>query len=405
MEKIIHLLERQLGLLLSKFEISHCYLDSFRTTVLVAIVIILSILVNFLTKKVLLTAVIIATKKSKTVWDDILLEKKVFERLAKLAPCIFIYWATPHIISGAPDIVGGLQRVVESFMVFFVAYTLDAFLNAVHTIYLMYPFSKQKPIKGYIQVVKILIYFISGIIILSILFDKSVVYFFSGLGALAAVLMLIFKDSIMGLVSGIQLSSNNMLKPGDYITMPKHNVDGSVTEISLHTVKVENWDKSIVTIPTYALISESFQNWKGIEEAGCRRIKRSLLIDIKTIQVVNSDLQNAIKQLPIMKAFIEESQKSNPSILSEMTNIGYLRKYIELCLRAEPSIKQDAVILVRTLQPTENGLPIEVSAFCTETVLINFENIQSRFFEHVVAVVGVFGLQIFQRPSGHDFAS
>ncbi|MCK4853828.1 MAG: mechanosensitive ion channel, partial [Bacteroidales bacterium] len=289
-------------------------------------------------------------------------------------------------------------------------------INALHQIYLTTPISQGRPIKGYVQVVKIIIYFIAIILIIASLTKESPGKLLTGLGAMAAVLMLVFKDTILGFVASIQLSANKMVVPGDWISMPSHNADGTVLDISLNTVKVQNWDKTIATVPTYALVSESFQNWKGMEESGGRRIKRSINIDMNSVRFVDDELADRFKKIQFLKDYVvsreaeiikyNEEHKIDGSILvngRRMTNLGTFRKYIEEYLHRHPKIHNDMTFLVRQLQPDERGLPIEIYVFSNDQAWANYEAIQADIFDHILAVIPEFELRVFQSPSGRDF--
>lgn len=400
--------------LFTKAGMPELWAHTLNTIGLFSITITVAIAIDFLTKKIILGTIKKVVRSSKTSWDDTLFEQKVFKRLAHIVPIAFVYIAIPTIFYNTPFLVSIFQSATKCIILLLFALAIDSLLNSILAIYNSYEFSKNKPIKGYIQVLKILTYFIIAIIILSILLNKSVVYFFSGLGALAAVLMLVFKDSILGLVAGIQLTSNNMVKQGDWITSQKHSADGTVLEISLHTVKVQNWDKTITTIPTYALISDSFQNWKGMEESGGRRIKRTVSIDMKTIKFCDINLLEKLKKITILKNYItdklNEIEKHNSSIDKSikingraLTNIGVFRKYLELYLRNHPKIHQELTFLVRHLQPLDKGLPIEIYIFTNKNAWAEYEEIQADIFDHIFAVVTEFELEIFQSPSGNDF--
>lgn len=374
--------------------------------------------IRFVLKTIILKIISKLVRNTKTFWDDIILERNTFNRISYLIPGIITLSILPSLESYLFDFYSIIYTIIQLYIIAFIALTIDSFLNACHDIYLNYEISKQRPIKSYIQLVKIIIYFISGIIFLSIIFDKSVVYFFSGLGALAAVLLLVFKDSILGLVAGVQLSTNDMLKVGDWITIPGKNADGDVIEITLHTVKIQNFDKTITTIPTYTLVSDSFQNWRGMQNAGGRRIKRSLKINMKTVRLLTQDDIDRLKNIQILNPYLEEKEQelanyntihnTNPTSKvngRSLTNIGSFRKYIELYLKSHTAIKNDMTLLVRQLQPQNDGLPIEIYTFTNTTVWADYESIQSDIFDHLLAVIHEFDLSIFQLPSGHDLAN
>jgi miniconductance mechanosensitive channel len=288
-------------------------------------------------------------------------------------------------------------------------------LKASNDIYSTTPYAASRSIKGYIQLVMILVYFISGIFIVAFIFDKSPLVLFGGLSAVAAVLLIVFKDTILGLVASIQLSANKMLKPGDWIEIPKLNTNGTVIDISLNTVKVQNFDNTISTIPTYSLVSDSFVNWSGMEESDGRRIKRSINIDMKSVRFCDEQMLDRLDHFRLIKSFLTGKQnlitsKNNKAGIEaeliadeyRLTNLGIFRKYLEEYLKNDPAINKDMTILVRQLQATETGIPIEIYAFSKEKRWIEYEAIQDNIFDHILAVIPEFGLQIFQLPSGHD---
>ncbi|WP_330389711.1 mechanosensitive ion channel family protein [Cellulosilyticum sp. I15G10I2] len=380
----------------------------------VMIVLIISLIVDLIVRKVLLRYIKSYAAKTKAKWDDVLVEKKVFERLARIVPIGIIHAFAPVF----PAYEVWIQRIAFSFIVFIVLLAINRFLDAMNTIYLKYEISKIRPIKGYLQVVEIIAYVIGTIVIVSVLIDRSPWILLSGIGAATAVLLLIFQNSILGLVASIQISSNNMLQIGDWIEMPKYGADGDVLEISLHTVKVQNFDKTITTIPTHALISESFKNWRGMQEAGGRRIKRAVYIDVTSIKFCDEAMLERFEKIEYLKAYLQNKRKeiaaynkiydvNDPHIVNgrHLTNIGTFRMYIENYLRHHPKVSQDMIHIVRQLPPSENGLPIEIYAFTSEIAWENYESIQADLFDHILAIVPEFDLRIYQRPTGHDFSS
>lgn len=293
---------------------------------------------------------------------------------------------------------------------------INALLNASLGIYNTYEISNRIPIKGFIQVFKIIIYFICFILIISILLNKTPIILFSSLGALTAVLMFIFKDPILGFIAGIQLSANQMVAKGDWISMPKYGADGNIIDIALTTVKIQNWDKTITTIPTYTLITESFKNWRGMSESGGRRIKRSINIDINTIRFCTEEMLSRFKEIHYISGYLKktetETQVYNQKLNVDhsnlvngrrMTNIGTFRAYVETYLRNQPMINKEMTFLVRQLAPTEHGLPIEIYVFSKVQEWGEYESIQANIFDHILAVVPEFDLRVFQDPSGRDF--
>jgi miniconductance mechanosensitive channel len=383
---------------------------------IVVLIIVLSFIVYLIAKHFILKGVAAIISRTATQWDDMILRKKVFNRLALLVPAIVIYISISIPFAGYDSFITSIKGLVLIYMIVMGILALAAFLNASLAIYTTYEISNKIPIKGFIQVVKIIIYFASGIFIISILLNKTPIYLFSSLGALTAVLMFIFKDAILGFVAGIQLSANRMVANGDWIEMPKYGANGDIIEIALTTVKVQNWDKTITTIPTYALITESFKNWRGMSESGGRRIKRSISIDMNTIQFCTEDMLDRFSKIQYISGYIENKkievqennkleQVDNSSLVNgrRMTNIGTFRAYVKAYLSNHPMINKDMTFLVRQLAPTEHGLPIEIYVFSKDQNWANYENIQANIFDHILAVVPEFDLRVFQDPSGMDF--
>jgi len=384
------------------------------TTIMIVALALLCIIANFVTKKVLLKSISFIIKSNKFKWDDYLLERKVFHKLSHIVPAIIIYFSAMIFPQASFFIV----KAVNVYVLVIVLLVLIAFLDAVNDIYSTFEISKAKPIKGYIQVAKIVLFFIGGILFISSMFGVSPLILLSGLGALSAVTMLVFKDSILGLVAGVQLTSNDMVRVGDWIEMPKYGADGDVIDISLNTVKVQNWDKTITTIPTYALISDSFKNWRGMQSAGGRRIKRSVRIDTSSVVICDTEMLERFKKIHHLKDYIEQKEKEIKSYNEEhridksikvngraMTNIGIFRAYIQRYLEGHPKIHKGMTCMVRQLQPEETGLPIEIYAFANDTAWAVYEGIQSDIFDHILAVAPEFGLRVFQNPTGHDLKS
>lgn len=383
------------------------------------IVLLLAYLADYLAKNVLVTSIKRLVRKSKNKWDDVLISRKVIHRFSHLAPALIVYLAVNIIPVDFPLLSSIIKSGLYIYVILIVLLTLDALLSAFHDIYLTFPISQERPIKGYVQVTKIIIHSIGGILILSELLGKTPTGLLASLGALAAVLVLVFRDTILGFVSSIQLSANQMVKPGDWISMPSRNADGVVIDITVNTVKVRNWDKTISTIPTYALISESFQNWKGMQESKGRRIARSVYIDIKSISFCTEEMLDRFKKFKLIRDYIiakkEEIDEFNKAqgITSEdtvtrrrLTNVGVFRKYVQTYLEKHQKIHPNEapyIIMVRHLQPTEKGLPIQIYCFSKEVQWKDYEMVQADIFDHILAVISEFGLRVFQSPSSDDF--
>jgi miniconductance mechanosensitive channel len=392
-------------------------MDSVLTVYLAAIIMILfigilCIAANFITKKVVLRVITHIITNNKFDWDNILLERKVFHRLSHIVPAIIIYYFSTTF----PEYQQLVEKGAITYIIVVGLMVIYSFLNAFNDIYLTFEISKIKPIKGYIQVVQIIVFILGGIIIIANLMGESPFILLSGIGALSAVLLLVFKDSLLGLVAGIQLAANDMVRVGDWIEMPKYEADGDIIDISLNTVKVQNFDKTITSIPSYALISDSFKNWRGMQVSGGRRIKRSLFIDTNSITFCTEDMIEKFKTIQFLSNYIiskeqdiaeynakNEINRDNPVNGRALTNIGVFREYINQYLQHHPGISQEMTLLVRQLAPTEMGLPLEIYAFTNDIRWDVYETIQSDIFDHLFAVAPEFGLHLFQNPSGNDF--
>lgn len=401
---------------LNKFGISETLVIYLKFSILLTVLIILCIVTNLIVKKILLKTIELGIKKTKTKLDDVLIENKVFSTLSHVAPALVIYLSAGIVFVDFPDTIVYVLRLVNAYIAIIMIAVGIKFLDAIQHYSEGTEFFKGKSLNSYFQLLKIAIYFIGIIIVLSFLLDKSPLYFFSALGAMTVVLLLIFKDTILGLVASIQLAANNMVNKGDWISMPKYEADGDVIEMNLTTIKIQNWDKTITTIPTYAFISGSFKNWRGMSESGGRRIKRSINIKINSIKFCNQELLKKLSQIQLIKAYITETNKQidayniknkvDKSTLvngRNMTNIGVFRIYIEAFVKNNPNINQDMTCLIRQLAPTEKGLPIEIYTFSNRQEWAVYEQIISDIFDHLMATISEFELEIFQNPTGSDF--
>ena len=385
-------------------------------TFAVMAVLLLSAAANFVAKRYIVAGLTYAISRTKTHWDDSVLRQRTLKRLARLAPALVIYLLTPNALEGLDWAISFIRNAVMIYMIIILMLALDSLLNTAEDIYQKYRASKQVPIKGFIQVLKLVVYFLTAILVISILLDKTPVFLLSGIGALAAVMMLVFRDAILGFVAGIQLAANKMVAVGDWIEMPKYGADGDVLEVALTTVKVQNWDKTITTIPTYALISDSFKNWRGMSESGGRRIKRSVNFDMSSIRFCDEEMLARYEKIQYIAEYIEQKKDEleafnqstnvdNASLANgrRMTNIGTFRAYVIAYLHHHPMINQDMTFLVRQLQPSQYGLPIEIYVFSKDKVWANYEDIQADIFDHILAVVPEFDLCVYQNPTGADF--
>lgn len=356
-------------------------------------------------------------EKSESKRDDILIKNKVFRRLCLLVPAYLIRFNIEAAVPSFPVLSSTIILFTKIYEVFIYSRVIDAILSTLNDIYDTYEISKSKPIKGFIQVLKTIIYIVCFLLIIAILTNKELSNILIGLGTLSAVLMLVFKDPILGFVGGLQLTINDMLRIGDWIVMEKSKADGEVLEIGLTTVKVQNWDKTITTIPTYSLISDSFTNWRGMENSGGRRIARSFVIDIDTVKFCTPEMLERFKKFQLVSQYvidkekeIEEYNKANNIDDSNLvngrrqTNLGIFRAYLNSYLANCPYINKDMTFMVRQLSPTETGVPIQIYAFSSNKAWVSYENIQSDIFDHVFAVVTMFDLKIYQKPSSNSLA-
>ncbi len=406
--------------------------------VCIVIIITTAWLAHFLTRQIFLSIVGRIAMRTKTTWDDILVKNKVFSGLAHLVPAFILYYtadfASPVLHQQLSEIdparlealahdhyfelAGFLLKIARIYFTLIIVFVSNSILNSAFEIYNTLDIAHHRPIKGYVQLLKIFVYFMAGILIIAVLLGKDPTVLLAGLGAIAAVLMLVFKDTILGFVASIQLSANDMVKIGDWVEMRSHGADGTVIDITLNTVKVQNWDKTISTIPTYALVAESFNNWKGMEESGGRRIKRAVSIDMGTIKFCDEAMLGRFEKFDLIRDYVKKKEaeirefNKSRNIADEdrisgrrQTNVGIFRKYLEVYLHQHPMINQEMTFLVRQLHPNEKGLPIEIYVFCKDKAWANYESIQADIFDHIFAVIPEFELKVFQEPSGTDISS
>ena len=368
--------------------------------------------------------------RTESTWDDRVIERRVLARLARAVPAVILYYGVaPALGLAAAEVAAGagslavtalvIQRVALAFIIITAALSFDALLDAVNDIYVeSYQEAKSRPIKGYLQVVALIAYIAAFVVVVSVLADESPLIFLSGLGALTAVLMLVFRDTILSLVASLQIMSNDMIRIGDWVEMPQANADGDVIDIALHTVKIQNWDKTITTIPTHRFISESFKNWRGMSESGGRRIKRALHLDLSTVRFLTDDEVERLSRHELLQEYMRrkreelaaheaERRDGEEDVVPErrrLTNAGTFRAYVLAYLRRHPLVHDEMTLLVRQLAPTPKGLPLEVYCFTRDTAWARYEGIQGDIFDHLIAVLPEFGLEAFQEPAGSDFA-
>jgi len=387
------------------------------TTIYLLGLIVLAVIADWVTRRVLLRMIGRAVAASPTRYDDALLGRGVISRLAHVVPALVIFLGIPQV-PGIPDpLVTVVRNVANAYMIFTVALSLGNLLNAIGDIYEQAnpERARSKPIKGYLQLVKILAFIFAGVLVIAVLIDRSPLLLLSGLGAMTAVLLLVFKDTILSFVASVQLSSHDMLRVGDWLEMPALNADGDVIDIALHTVKVQNWDRTITSIPTWRLINESFKNWRGMSESGGRRIKRSLYLDQSSVRFLEDHERDRLRRFALIDAYLErkreELENHNRRLLAQgrdpvntrrVTNLGTFRAYVRAYLEAHPRIHRQLTLMVRQLQPGPTGLPLEIYCFTATTQWVEYEEIQADIFDHLYAILPEFGLTVFQEPAGSD---
>ncbi len=372
---------------------------------------------SWVTRKILLRVVTRVAEASPVQWDDLLIEHGVLTRLAHVVPALIVYVGVDAVPILSDDVVRVVGNVALSYVVLTVALAAGRLLNALNGLYETRAAerARQRPIKGYLQLAKLLLFIVSAVLVIAILIERSPLLLLSGLGAMTAVLMLVFKDTILSLVAAVQLSSHDMLRVGDWIEMPALNADGDVIDIALHTVKVQNWDKTITTIPTHRLISESFKNWRGMQESGGRRIKRSLLIDQASVRFLGPAEIRRMRRFMLLDDYLDGKQREldehnaaleaagkDPINSRRVTNIGTFRAYVAAYLRAHPGVNQDMTMMVRQLAPGPTGLPLEIYCFTATIKWVPYEGIQADIFDHLLALLPEFDLRLFQQPGGSD---
>ena len=379
--------------------------DDESTLIKMAITITVAILIYIISRKWLSKLLKKVVGKTKSTWDDILYDQGFFRKLASLIPpftayivLTFITWEYKYV----------LRRLVDIWLIIVTLFIITSLLNAINKIYESYPVSKNRPITFFIQLIKVFLYTVVVITVVSVLVNKSPEHLIVGLSAFAAVLLLIFKDSILGFVAGIQLTSNNMIRIGDWIQMDKNNANGVVLEVNLYTVKVQNWDMTISMVPTYQLVSESFTNWRGMQESPGRRIMRSINIDIDSVHFLSHDEVVKFASSAFLKDYIDQMvaklgdiNKDKITILDErkLTNIGIFRYYMDAWIEANPDINTNMTHMVRQLQPGPTGMPIQIYCFSAIQEWVTYEKVQADIFDHIMAVLPEFGLKVFEYKS------
>ena len=375
-------------------------------------ILVLSYLSFLITNRIVLRVLKNLAKRTKSKVDDYIVQSKALDRVSYLVPLLVINIMIPLL----PDFAPFVTRIVDLLIIWVVLRSLSSLLNALNMYYETKPRAKERPIKGYIQVTIIALYVIGIIIMIGILTGQSIWVLFSGIGAMTAIILLIFKDTLLSFVAGIQITSYDLIRVGDWIEMPAYGADGDVVDIALHTIKVQNWDKTITVIPTYKITENSFKNWRGMQMSGGRRIKRPIYIDQNSIKLCTPEMLEKFRRIHLLTDYIERKQKeleeynrqhniddSVPVNGRRMTNIGTFRAYALEYLKHHPKLRHDMTTMVRQLPPGPNGLPLEIYVFTSDTAWENYEAIQADIFDHLLSIVPEFELRIFQNPSGRDF--
>ncbi len=384
----------------------------------VVLLLTVALVVDLVAKRVLVRAARRLAENSRVTWDDALVDHNVFGRLSQVLPALVVFLAIPFV-PGLPEAAVRLVRnVATGYMVLMLTLTLTSLLSAANTIYSALPVAKERPLKGFVQLVQIVVWVLGGVLIVAAVLDRSPLLLISGFGAMTAILLLVFKDTILSLVASVQLTAQDMVRVGDWITMPQFGADGDVIDVQLHTVKVQNFDKTITTIPTHRLITDSFQNWRGMSESGGRRIKRSLYFDVSSIRFQSDEEIEHFRRFVLLAGYIDDKRRElaeyNARLEGEvaedvnrrrLTNIGTFRAYAFNYLKNHPRIRQDLTLIVRQLPAGPDGLPLEIYCFTDTTAWAEYEGIQSDIFDHLIAIVPEFGLRLFQQPAGADVAA
>ena len=382
----------------------------------VSLVVLLAYVADLIAKRVLLATISKIARGTSIQWDDTLLNNKVFDRIAHLAPAIAVYFGIHLIPALSPTFVQWIEQAALAAMIVIAVFAVGALISAANDIYSASRLADGRPIKGYVQVARLIVYFLGSIVAIATLTGRSPLLFLSGIGAMTAVLLFVFRDTILSFVASLQIASYDMMRVGDWVEIPQFGVDGDVVDIGLHTVKVQNWDKTITTVPTHRLISDSFKNWRAMSQSGGRRIKRAIHIDMNSIRFLDDSDIERFGNFVLLRDYIRRKKHeldeynanyaSDTSLVANarrLTNIGTFRAYVVQYLRQHPKIHQDMTLMVRQLDPSPSGLPLQIYVFSNDIDWVSYEGIQSDIFDHIMAIVPEFKLRLFQNPSGADF--
>lgn len=399
---------------LSRWDLS----DNTLLVIDICLILALAWILDFLIKKLIRGFVVKLVTRTKATWDDVLLDHQVFSRLAHIFPAMLIQYYVAELLHFKPNVVEIIIRLMDSWIIFVFMQVVIAVVNVLDHYVKTFESMKDKPTSSYFQLVKIVIYFFGGIAIVSKLFDKDPMSILATFGALTAVLLLIFKDTILGFVASVQIAANDMIRINDWISFPKYGADGNVLEITLNTVKVQNWDKTITTIPTYSLVSDSFKNWRSMSESNARRIKRSIIFTTTSVKYCDDALLAELNKIDLLKDFLQErmaeieaynkEHEVNTELLingRHLTNIGLFRFYVQAYLANSPNFRHDLTQMVYQQAQEDKGIPIQVYCFTSTPEWAKYENIQSDLFDHLYAAASLFQLEVYQSPSSSDLKS
>lgn len=406
----------------SILERARVWLDSYpgaAALVGAVVLFLVAVLSYMITRRYLLRILEKIILNTKFQWDDVLLQHRVLRRAALLAPVFVLYFGVQLVPHVPEEVEQSAMRLILALLAITIILLISSLLTAINAIYARYPISQNRPIKGYLQIVKIFIFILGGVLAVALILNRSPFFFLTGIGAMTAVILLIFRDTILSFVASLQIASNDMVRIGDWIEMPKYGADGDVIDLALHTVKIQNFDKTITTIPTYKLIEDSFKNWRGMKESGGRRIKRAIHIDMTTVRFLDDEDIAHFEKFVLLRDYIQskkaELDEYNARATAgtdmianarRLTNLGTFRAYLVNYLRQHPAIHGEKMtFLIRQLESGPEGIPLELYVFTTTTMWAEYEGVQADIFDHILAIVPEFGLRVFQKPSGHDFTA
>ncbi|MCP9611461.1 mechanosensitive ion channel family protein [Coprobacter tertius] len=384
------------------------WFDFIRGILVALAIILLAVLVDYICRFLISNVLHHLIRKTKATWDDMLLDRKVLNRLALVVPAILIFLLIPLVFPRNPGLLSFFSKACLIYIIAVVLRFFSAFINIMAEVAAASERYKNRAMKGLFQTLLVILFFVGAICILAVIFDKSPVSLLAGLGASAAILSLVFKDTIVGFVAGIQLLANDMLRPGDWITMPKYGADGWVLEVTLNTVKIRNFDNTIVTVPPYAMVSDSFQNWRGMfDSSGGRRIKRSVNIDMRSVRFCTDSMLDKFTEIPLIKDYVTEYRKSTGEdpLRERLSNLTVFREYLDRYIHSLSVIMTEGQFcLVRYLDITDKGLPVEIYCYSARKMWIEYEKVVATVIDHILSVIPEFGLRVFQNPAGSDLS-